>query len=499
MKWVVRDRRILCLDWGERSLRVLEVSLGRSSARVLRAVHVPLGQDLEARNPAVMGEFIRRTLGEHRIRARRAMVSVPRQDVLLNLLTLPRGTMDELAAMVHIQIGKELPFSKDQAVIDFAVSRQDESNTVDVWVAAVRNEVVDHYRQVLRSAGLTLERIGLRPYANLIAVTGGKTVAGQSLLVDVGTTMTEIDVIRDGRLVFSRAAAAPIPPEGLKGLGREDRQQVMETLLVEVSRTIQAYRAMDPGWTIGNIVLTGTGGVDDELAAAFKERFGSPATIFDLPGNLRWSERVAPTPFCATVGLALGSAGDDYAQRFDFLHPKEPEAEQRAKAKKRPMIAAMVAVFLIILGVVAYQPFRTRNRRIEEIKANIARLNQDKKEREEFMEQLADVRAWQERSVAWIDQLKRLGDVFPKDSNKNLYITKIDGNERGQVTIELVATDKRVSTNLVDAIKEIKDENGQAVFTAVVGNTEPNPRDPKYPIKDKINLTIRSLAVVGGR
>ncbi len=498
MKWVVKDRRMLCLDWGERSLRMLEINLGRNSSRVLRAVHVPLGQDWAARNPAAMGEFIRRTLGEHRIRARRAMVSVPRQDVLLNLLSLPRGSMDELAAMVHIQIGKELPFSKDQAVIDFAVSRQDESNTVDVWVAAVRNEVVDHYRQVLRAAGLTLERIGLRPYANLTAVTGGRAVAGQLLLVDVGTTMTEIDVIRDGRLVFSRAASAPMPPEGLKGLGQEDRRQVMETLLVEVSRTIQAYRAMDPGWTIGNIVLTGTGGVDDELAAAFRERFSSPAAVFDLPDNLRWTERVAPTPFCATVGLALGNTGE-YAQRFDFLHPKEPEAEQRAKAKKRPMIAAAVAVCLIMLGVLAYQPFRTRHQKIEEIKAEIARLNQDKKEREELMEQLADARAWQERSVAWIDQLKRLGDVFPKDSNKNLYITKVDGNERGQITIELVATNKLVSTNLVDAIKEIKDENGQAVFNAVVGNTEPNPRDPKYPIKDKINLTIRSLASTGGR
>jgi len=162
------------------------------------------------------------------------------------------------------------------------------------------------------------------------------------------------------------------------------------------------------------------------------------------------------------------------------------------------MIAAVAAMVFLGIGVVAYQPIRARNHTVTQIRGEIAELNTDKKEREELMDQLADVRVWQERSVAWIDQLKRLGDVFSKDSNKDLYITKMDGNERGQITLELVASNKLVTTNLVDRIREIRDENGNAVFTAVVGNTEINPRDDKYPIKDRIHLTIRTLAATAG-
>lgn len=504
---------MLCLDWGERSLRVIEASVGRGGVNVRRAVHVPLAQGVNAHDPAAMGEFIRQTLAEHRIRAKRAVIDIPRQDVALHLLTLPTGTMDELSAMVHIQIAKELPFSKEQAVVDFAISRTDEAGTShDVWVAAVRNAVVDRYRQTLNAAGLRMERIGLRPYANLAAVIQGPVAEGRTMHVDVGTTMTEINVIRDGLLVFSRTAAVPVPPEGLlkkseptpkdKAAGISDstipladdfvtRPGPMETLQLEVSRTIQAYRAIDPGANIDRIVLSGTVGFSAEIVSSFANRFATKTSLFELPDSIQWSQDVSPVSFCATIGLALGHRAE-HGKRFDFLHPKEPEAERRQRVKRRPIIAAGIGILVLAAGAVAYRPIHNKNAAIDKIEGEIKQLNKNKDEREDFLKQLKEVETWKERNVAWIDQLALLTEAFP--DNKQAYITGlVFAANKGEITISLVAIDKKVGTGLADKINAIKGPKGKELFVATTGNTEENPKDPKYKWEDTVTVQVKSL------
>ena len=295
---MLRDRSIVCIDWDERSLRIVDASHTRTSVKIRKAVHVPLAEGVNPREPASLGEFLKRTLAEHRIRTRRAIVDVPRQDAVFNLMSLPKGSLEEMAMMVHVQAGKELPFPKDQAVIDFALAGGDtgaESGMCDVWLAAIRIAVVDRYRQVVTGAGLKLERIGLRPYANLAALAPEQVAEGRTLVVDVGASMTEINVIHEGRLVYSRAASVSIPPGGLSEKPERPgsasrlsddavpsidegfaRPAPMEALIIEVSRTVQAYRASDPGASIDRIILAGTEGIDARVVARFEEQFGAP-------------------------------------------------------------------------------------------------------------------------------------------------------------------------------------------------------------------------------
>ncbi len=525
MRLRISDRSVLCIDWDERSLRVLDARFSsRSGVRIRGALHVPLAPGTDVRDPASVGGFLRQALGEHRIRTRRAIVDIPRQDAVLNLLPLPEASTDELAAMVHIQIAKELPFSKEQAVIDFAVAREQGANTCDVWVSAVRSHVIDHYQQVIRAAGLKLERIGLRPYANLAALTVDDVPAGRTLTVDIGPAMTEINVIRDGRLAYSRAASvsvpvgglsAPIGPAGAPGPSSTDdagdatlvladdspaQPGPMDALLIEVSRTIEAYRATDPGSTIDRIVLSGTAEIDREVQEAFEERFGSPTTTYEAPSSLRWRPKgqVSAAPFSAVIGLAMSNAAEG-TLRFDFLHPKEPEAGRRERAKRVPMMAATVALFVAAAGVAAYQPFRSGNARLTALQNKIDELNLDKEEREAFMKKYEDVMDWKSQSAVWIDHFKRIAEVFP--STKEGYITRLDCDQKGRITVELAATHQKVGTNLAASVEEIKeevtDESGRArtvrPFEAEVRSTEERRQDPVYKFGDTVIVQVKAL------
>ncbi|MHC4797426.1 MAG: pilus assembly protein PilM [Planctomycetota bacterium] len=511
----IGERSSLCIDWDEGSLRVVDASLSRSEVRIHRAVHVRLPQGTNVRDPASMGDFIRRTLGEHRIRTRKVIVDIPRQDVVLNLVSLPESSIDELASMVHIQMAKDLPFGKDEAVIDFALTDQSGSATRKLWVAAVRNMVLDHYKRVIAAAGLKLVRIGLRPFANQMAVVSSQTATGRIMIVDIGPAMSEINVIRDGSLVYSRAASVSIAPQGLDkktggvvkppvsaggdddiGIPLEDDNVVrpgpLEVLLIEVSRTIQAYRATDPAAHLDRIVLAGSAGIDRKVCDAFEDRFNTLTQMYEVPQSFKGlrAKEGATEAFCSVIGLALSSEHDD-THRFDFLNPKEPEAQRRERAKRMPMKAVTVALFVATACVLAYNPIRKQNAEIELLNIEIKQLNEDEEVRTELMKQLGDVRSWRASNVAWLDPLKQLADVFPP--NKEAYITRLDINQKGAMDIELVAVNNMVGTEVRQAVSEIKDKKGKEIFTAAPGDPKEIKGDPLYKYSDKVYVQIKSL------
>jgi type IV pilus assembly protein PilM len=516
-------RDVVCIDWDERSIRVVESGFSRTGPTVRRAVHVSVPQGLDVRDPTAMGDFVRRTLGEHRIRTRRAIVDVPRQDAVLNRLSLPAGTMDELAAMVHLQIAKELPFSKEQAVIDFAVVPKVGATVWDVWVAAIRINVVEYYRQVFTAAGLTLERIGLRPYANLRALQAMGATEGRVVMVDMGPAMTEINIVRDGELKYTRAASVAVPivvpasdpaegregqvrlpqsgPPGASGTIEPDPFWPMDNLLIEVNRTIAAYRATDMGATIDRIVLAGAAGVSDRLLQAFQDRFNIPTDVFSVPESIRRRAELPganASPFSACVGLILNQVGET-TQSFDFLHVKEPQAEHRQRVKRRPVVAATGAMFVLAGGVAAYQPILMKNRDIETVRKQIQTINGNTRIRDEALKKVADLQKWQDGDVVWMDHLKKLVEAFP--SNKDCFINKLEVNSsRGTISISLFAADKLVSKKLVARITALTDEKKRPLYDAVVGTKATDTSKVQdYPTTDEVTVTVLSLVKKKGK
>ncbi|MBP7934781.1 MAG: pilus assembly protein PilM [Phycisphaerae bacterium] len=503
---MLRDRSIVCIDFDERSLRIVDASHSRSSVRIRKAVYVPLGEGVNPRDPGSLGEFLKRALAEHRIRTRRAIVDVPRQDAVFNLISLPKGSLEEMTMMVHVQAGKELPFPKDQAVVDFALAGGEGAGgggMCDVWLAAIRIAVVDRYRQVITGAGLKLERIGLRPYANLAALTPEQVAEGRTLMVDVGAAMTEINVIQQGRLVYSRAASVSIPPGGLSEKGGRPaseeagassdegfaRPAPMEALIIEVNRTVQAYRASDPGATIDRIVLAGTEGIDARVAARFEEQFGAPATIYEPPPGLRWRREkgVSAAPFSAAIGLAQGSISQEM-QFFDFIHPKEPEAAQRVRRRKRPLVVVTAALFVAAAGVLAYNPIRERKAEIAALEARKKYENTDREARQQLEKLVKDVDGWQSQNLVWIDRLNALSEVFP--SNKEAYITRLECSEKGEARIELATKNDKVGTRLIEALTAMRDKDKKLVWGGALPGRGNASTVSEYPFKDQVTVLI---------
>lgn len=439
------SKRLLSIDWDAKNLRLALVRPHADRVELLKAVSVPIPPDVRLDDAESLGAFLREAMRQAKVSARCALMSVPREQVVINTMTLPPTPSEELSAIVQFQIVKELPFAADQAVVDFAVSGDfDVKEPCTLLVAAVRNEDLAFHRKVAHEAGLVVERIGLRPHANLVAVStkAPELRTRTVLLVEIGPQLTEIDVLRNGTLVFSRAASVALPDYGAGSGERLDDSRIVSAalrdrepsdvdrravgnLMVEIIRSYEAHRATDPGVNVEQIIVCGASGFEAPLAEVLAARFGTEAGLYmpdralDLPPQRAKELR----GFGAVLGLAIGHSHRGL-RTFDFLHPKKPVSKRQVRLKKMP-IAVATGLFFIGAGVASYANFvYPRTQDVAALENTVFPKRKDAKTVAEFAEKVQALEDWQASEEYWPELLAALTVAFP--SEEEACVTRAD-------------------------------------------------------------------------
>ena len=349
-----KSKKLLAIDWDKRNVRMAAVRTRAGAFELLKVVTAPIPPEVAVDEPEAMGAFLREAMRQSRIGVKQAIMNIHREQVVLNTLNLPPTPVEEMAALIRYQIVKELPFSAEQATIDFAVGGEHDPNSPCVaMVAAVRNEDLAFYRGVAREAGLSIERIGLRPYANLLAVLGAMPELREKslLVIEVGPLLTEIDIVQAGALTFSRAASVALPefPPSHDERDQDSRiaksaiqnvepdessGEAVNSLMVEIVRSVEAYRATNPSMKLDDIVVCGAVGLEGELAESLAARFGARAQLYSPNGMFDLSAQRAKElrGFSAVLGLAAGHELHGIGA-FDFLRPKKPVSRRALRMK----------------------------------------------------------------------------------------------------------------------------------------------------------------------
>ena len=514
-----RTRKILALDWDARSLRIVHAVVGKRGVAIDRVFSAAIPRDVDPSDPEQMGRHIQQALGQEDIRTKYAIVDIPRDQAILNTLTLPSGADEDLPGMVEIQIAKELPFSVSDAVIDFAVpARLDEGPTVEVLVAAVRREVLQQYEATFATAGLKLERIGLRPYANKVAVCDRlkHALPERFVFIDVRPTLTEIDVLRGSSLVFSRAASVmipedvgaapmlsmvsdsptgePAPPpvlsvdEGEVG-GPVTTDDVIRMLVLEVTRSIEAYRAGDPGAQIDLAVIGGDVGVEEQLADAIQKRLGIATEVYNPASSFGWEpdEGAAASAFAASLGLVLAQA-DDTTLHFDFLHPKKTESVTQQRLKRAPLVAAVVVLFVAAAAVFLHGATRHAREELAEIDQRIEELEGNVRGNKKFLKLVEEVRNF-DRQYVWVDVLYDIMTALP--SNEELVVNHVTLNQKdGKVVLKTQTKRRETPSEVIRVFEEFRREGCELPRFKVTSPSQSEKAREKYPYSQDLRIEI---------
>jgi Tfp pilus assembly PilM family ATPase len=450
------------------------------------ALEMPAGADLT--DPNVLGPAIARALARLQIKPGSVVMGVPRAQVVLRTLTLPvLDDIRELASMVHFQVGKDLPFRMDEAVVDFKVRRKllppaprveaevkpDPSAPdtappppkLEVLVAAVKRDVVDACEQTAAAAGLKLSALGLLPYANARCLDAFRLVEGEQAIALVSLRPEEmnIDVIAQQTLLFSRGAGVRLPHDPVPGAegatskpdtqaaevagGAAKSESYVEAVTIEVVRSLHGFSGMEPNRSVTRLAVTGATGYEAAAVEAIEKRMSRPCTLLDLASVLELPAEArehAPGSI-AGIGLALGLS-DDAGLPFDFLNPKRP-AVQRDMRRIRILAtaAALVALGVFTMAVRSHLIQKHEKVRLQLV-AEVADAEKKLPIYKKMIAQSKTVSDWSAGGHNWLEHYAYLSAILPP--SEEIYITSLSVSGTGVIHLSVQARSGEVLAKL---------------------------------------------------
>ncbi len=321
---------ILGLDISSTAVKLLELSRTGTRYRVESYAVEPLPPnsvveksiaDVEA-----VGDAIRRAVKRSGTRAKHAAVAVSGSAVITKVIAMPAAlTPDDMASQIELEADQYIPYPLEEVNLDFEVLGPSQKNPdmVDVLLAASRSENVDTRVAAVELGGLIAKVVDVEAYAmenvfGLIAEQmpsqgDGSTIA----VVDVGATMTTLNVLHDGKIIYTRDqvfGGKQLTEEIMRryGLSYEEagmakRQgglpdnylpEVLEpfkdAMAQQVSRSLQFFFSSSQYNSVDHIVMAGgsasISGVDEQIEA----KVGAGTTIANPFANMSLSPRVKP-------------------------------------------------------------------------------------------------------------------------------------------------------------------------------------------------------------
>jgi len=218
MSWFnQKQNAVLSIDISTAAVKMLELSRLGARYRVESYAVAPLPQDAvidkNIANVNVIAETIKIALKQSGSKLKQASVAVAGSAVMTKIITMDASlTDDEMEEQIMIEADQYVPYSLDEVNFDFEVQRVNEHNPemVDVLLAASRRENVDNRVEALLKAGLKTKIVDVEAFAmenafSLLSDQFVDSAEGQTVaIVDIGATMTTLNVLYDSRSVYTR-------------------------------------------------------------------------------------------------------------------------------------------------------------------------------------------------------------------------------------------------------------------------------------------------------
>lgn len=159
-----------------------------------------------------VGSAIKNAIASSKTRAKHAAVAVAGSAVITKVITMPAHLSErEMEAQIQIEADKYIPYPLEEVNLDFEIQgvTENDGDLLDVLLAASRSENVELRVAAVELGGATAQIVDVEAYAlenayallNLESLTSNDSIVA---VVDIGATMTTLNVLRSGKIIYTR-------------------------------------------------------------------------------------------------------------------------------------------------------------------------------------------------------------------------------------------------------------------------------------------------------
>lgn len=195
----------LGLDMSDRSLKFIELierrghlEIGEFGSRVIPEGFVVSG---EIKNKTALSDFLASNLPM--FKGREIILALPEEKAFLGVVTLPKMPASNVREALELQLEEHVPLSASDAIFDYELIPSPEiKDHMDVTLVAFPKNLVEDYRDVIRSAGLKPYVFEMETQALVRAILP-KGIEETVMVVDFGRTRTSFAIVSGGMIRFT--------------------------------------------------------------------------------------------------------------------------------------------------------------------------------------------------------------------------------------------------------------------------------------------------------
>ncbi len=341
MSLFTEEENFFGLDLGASSIKLAQLKQMHGKPSLLTYGDMELPPNLLASDSPVdqdkLAQMIRQLVEDARVSTKNVVAALPSNFSYAAVITMPKLSHEELVNAVRFQADKYIPMAIDQVKLDWVVigPKADSEDEIEVLLVAAPISLANKYLNIMQKAGLELIALEINP----IAQTRSLLTPGHEplMVIDFGSVATDMAIVTDQapRLIRSANAGSRTMVRVLAqnlGLDEPQAQQFMhkfglvqtnlegqvyaalkpaiDTVVEEITKSINYFHESNPDLKVGKIVMTGGTAALPGLPAYLANATGIMVEIGNPWNNISYPSSLEDklTPLALSYASALGLA-----------------------------------------------------------------------------------------------------------------------------------------------------------------------------------------------
>ena len=344
-------KNVIGLDIGSSCVKMIQLKETKKGLHLQNFAMVPLPHetvvDGSLMNYTAIVDAIKEIWERCRLRTKEVAIGVSGHSVIIKKISLPSMSEEQLEESIQWEAEQYIPFDISDVNIDAEILRPatSEKDQMDVLLVAAKKDLINDYTSVVREAGLNPVIVDVAAFAvqNAFERSYGDVFNENSVLVNIGASVTNINVVSNGISTFSRDGSLggnqfTASVQKLLNIGFEEAETlkiggemgeeddaivpreiervlrgVSDSLAAEIQRSLDFYAATTVDSQLDRLYLSGGSCKIPALARIIETKTSLPVEVMNPFQNITYNEKafdvdymreIAPMA-AVVVGLGL--------------------------------------------------------------------------------------------------------------------------------------------------------------------------------------------------
>ena len=208
---MARSKTVIGLDIGTSSVKLVHFTETKKGIHLLDCAAEALPRDAivdgQLMNATAVVETVRHLVEKRKLKTKDVAVSISGRSVIIKKISLPDMDRNALDDTIKWEAEQHIPFDINDVYLAYEIlQRRPEQGQMDVLLVAAKQEVVEERADVVRDAGLTPVIVDVDCFAvqNAFEASYGTSPGESVVLIDVGDSMSNINIVSNGMTTFTR-------------------------------------------------------------------------------------------------------------------------------------------------------------------------------------------------------------------------------------------------------------------------------------------------------